>query len=195
MQLTRRDAAAALAALGSGGAVALGAREWQRSADEADGSGAADGDADGDGNGERDLADDAQVRDAMVAVAEVVYPSEVEGIATFVEGFLAGRLEREGHGDGIRRAVADLDDLSRSWYDAPVAELDPEDRDSLLREVGADVAQEVPDGTAAERIRYYVVNDLLLGLYTSPTGGELAGIENPIGHPGGLASYQRGPSG
>lgn len=187
MQLTRRDAAAALAALGTGGAIALGAREWQRSED-GDGSGE-------DGEDGVDLPDDAQVRDAMVAVAEVVYPSEVEGVSTFVEGFLAGRLEREGHGEELRRAVGDLNELSRSWYDGPVPELAPDDRDSLLREIGADVADEVPDGTAAERIRYYVVNDLLLGLYTSPTGGELAGIENPIGHPGGLASYQRGPNG
>ncbi|AGN01853.1 hypothetical protein L593_09540 [Salinarchaeum sp. Harcht-Bsk1] len=188
MQLTRRDAVAALAALGSGGAVALGAREWQRSGGDA-ADDASSGDTVGDG-----LATDDQVRDAMVAVAEVVYPSDVTGIQTFVERFLAGRLEREGHGEGIRRAVADLDDLARSWYDAPVADLDPADRDALLREVGADVADEVPDGTTAERIRYYVVNDLLLGLYTSPTGGELAGIENPIGHPGGIASYQRGPN-
>jgi len=186
VQLTRRDAAAALAALGSGGAVALGAREWRRSGGEG-------GDSEGDSS--KDLADDAQVRDAMVAVAEVLYPSEVEGIPAFVEGFLAGRLDREGHGEGLRRAVADLDALSRAWYDGPVSELPPTDRDALLQEVGADVAEEVPDGTDAERIRYYVVNELLLALYSSPTGGELVGIENPQGHPGGTASYQRGPNG
>jgi hypothetical protein len=43
-------------------------------------------------------------------------------------------------------------------------------------------------------VRYYVVNELLLALYASPTGGELVGIENPQGHPGGTASYQQGPS-
>lgn len=180
MQLTRRDAAAALAALGSGGAVALGARQWQRDSEDPE---------------EADLASDGAVRDAMVAVAEVVYPSEVEGIGEFVEGFLAGRLDREGHGDGLRRAVANLDELGRAWYDDPVAELPPADRDALLRETGADGVDEAPDGSTAERIRYYVVNDLLLALYASPTGGELVGIENPQGHPGGLESYQRGPNG
>ncbi|GAB3687811.1 gluconate 2-dehydrogenase subunit 3 family protein [Salinarchaeum chitinilyticum] len=181
MKLTRRDAAAALAALGSGGAVALGARQWQRSVD--------------DGTAAGDLADDEQVRRTMVAAAAVLYPSEVTGIEPFVEGFLAGRIDREGHGEGLRRAVAELDELARAWYDAPVAELPPEDRDALLRETGADGVDEAPDGSTAERIRYYVVNDLLLALYTSPTGGKLVGIENPQGHPGGLESYQRGPNG
>jgi hypothetical protein len=217
VELTRRDAAAALAALGAGGAVALAAREYERGEGRRDGG---SGDADG------DLPDDATVRETMVAVAEVVYPSEVEGVATFVEAFVDGRLDRGGggsgdgpgsgsgdgsgggsgdgsgdgavdggHGEGVRRAVADLNELARAWYDAPVRELPVDDRESLLDEVGADTAEEDPTGTAAERIRYYVVNELLLGLYTSPTGGELVGIENPQGHPGGLGSYQRGPNG
>jgi hypothetical protein len=42
-------------------------------------------------------------------------------------------------------------------------------------------------------VRYYVVNELLYALYTSPTGGELVGIENPQGHPGGHESYQHEP--
>jgi len=203
VQLTRRDAAAALAALGSGGAVALAAREWRGTGGRA--GGAEDDGAGPDGGAgsddDPDLADDRQVRDAMVAVAEVVYPSEVAGIEAFVEGFLAGRLEREGHAEGLRRAVADLDRLAEAWYDGPVAALSPADRDSLLRETGARTAEEVPDPahvpaadpTAAERIRYYVLNDLLLALYASPTGGELVGIENPQGHAGGTDSYQRGP--
>ncbi|GAB3417957.1 hypothetical protein GCM10027435_17290 [Haloparvum alkalitolerans] len=197
MELTRRDAAAALAALGVGGAAAAGVREWRRgSTRDGSGGGGSSGDA---------LASDVAVRDALVAVAEVVYPSEVEGIAAFVESFLSGRLldperaadatafERE-HDAGVRETVATLNDLAVSWYDAPVAELSPDDRDRLLREVGADTAEAAPDGTDAERVRYYVVNELLLALYASPTGGELVGIENPQGHPGGTDSYQRGPA-
>jgi len=145
------------------------------------------------GTGPDAVADDRQVRDAMVAVAEVVYPREVEDHAEFVEGFLAGRLERDGHAEGLRRAVAELDGLAERWQGAPIAELAPDDRDDHLREVGVDVADEDPDGTAAERIRYYVVNDLLLALYSSPTGGALVGIENPQGHAGGLDTYARGP--
>jgi hypothetical protein len=51
-----------------------------------------------------------------------------------------------------------------------------------------------PNGNIPERIRYYVVNQLLYGLYTAPTGGRLLGIENPVGHPGGFESYQKEPS-
>jgi hypothetical protein len=61
--------------------------------------------------------------------------------------------------------------------------------------MGADTADPDPDpdGTDAGRVRYYVVNELLYALYASPTGGELVGIENPRGYPGGTASYRRGP--
>ncbi|RLM76270.1 gluconate 2-dehydrogenase subunit 3 family protein [Halorubrum sp. Atlit-26R] len=190
MELTRRDAAAALAAVGATGGVALGVR---RAADEGSGGeGAEDGDAgpawDGDGP-----PDDEAVRTAMTAVARTVYPEAVSGIDAFVEAFLGGRLDGSTHGEGIRAAVAEVESAARSWYDAPVADLAPADRDALLRELGADVAEENPDGTTAERVRYYVVNELLLALYASPTGGELVGIENPQGYAGGAESYQRGP--
>jgi len=59
--------------------------------------------------------------------------------------------------------------------------------------MSVDTADPVPDGDDVERVRYYVVNELLFALYSSPTGGELVGLENPRGNPGGLASYQRGP--
>jgi hypothetical protein len=129
----------------------------------------------------------------MVAVATVVYPSEVDGVEAFVGRFLDGRLDGSTHADGVRVTVSDLDEVARSWYDTPVTELSESDRDRLLREVGADVTDEAPDGTLAERVRYYVVNELLLALYASPTGGELVGLENPQGHPGGTESYRRGP--
>ncbi|WP_058366905.1 gluconate 2-dehydrogenase subunit 3 family protein [Haloparvum sedimenti] len=191
MELTRRDAAAALAAFGVGGVGAAGVREWRQSSAE--------------GSEDAPVASDTAVRDALVAVAEVVYPSEVEGVPSFVESFLSGRLVdpddaagasefERAHDAGLREAVTTLNDLAASWYDAPVADLPPSDRDGLLREVGADTAEASPDGTDAERVRYYVVNELLLALYASPTGGELVGIENPQGHPGGTDTYQRGPT-
>ncbi|QUO47877.1 MULTISPECIES: gluconate 2-dehydrogenase subunit 3 family protein [Halorubrum] len=189
MELTRRDAAAALAAIGATGGVALGVR---RATDERGGEGTEDGDADRSWDGEGTPGDEA-VRTAMTAVARTVYPDAVSGVDAFVEAFLDGRLDGSTHGEGIRAAVAEVESAARSWYDAPVADLPPADRDALLRELGADVAEENPDGTTAERVRYYVVNELLLALYSSPTGGELVGIENPQGHPGGAESYQRGP--
>ena len=191
MELTRRDAVAALAAVGATGGVALAAR---RRDGRSDGSGADDG-GDGDmaGNDDDELPDDGAVRTSMTAVAAVVYPEEVSGVEPFVERFLDGRLDESAHAEGIRAAVSELDDAARSWHGAPIVELSLSDRDALLREVGADTAEEDPDGTVAERVRYYVVNELLLALYTSPTGGELVGLENPQGHPGGTESYRRGP--
>lgn len=171
MELLRRDAIAALGALGVG-ATAVGLHERD--------------DSGGDGS-------DARVREALVAAAEVVYPAEVSGTGEFVETFLEGRLDDGSHAEGLRTAVSDLDDLAANRYDGRFSALSPADRDRLLREVGADTAEEHPAGTTAERIRYYVVNELLLALYTSPTGGKLVGIENPQGHPGGIESYRRGP--
>ncbi|WP_144799913.1 gluconate 2-dehydrogenase subunit 3 family protein [Halorubrum depositum] len=186
MELTRRDAAAALAAVGATGGVALAAR---RTSDGPEAGGdAADG-----GEGDDALPDEAAVRASMTAVATVLYPSEVDGVEAFVGRFLDGRLDGAAHAEGVRTAVGELDQAARSWHGAPITELTEGDRDRLLREVGADVAEEDPDGTLAERVRYYVVNELLLALYASPTGGELVGLENPQGHPGGAESYRRGP--
>jgi hypothetical protein len=181
MELTRRDAVAALAALGAGGAVAVGRR---RVLERSDTPGA---------DNTTGRPDDEHVRETLVATAEVVYPSELDGIATFVRAFLDGRLDRAAHAEGIRGAVAELDERAVGWHDGRFTDLSLETRETLLREVGADTADEDPDGTTAERVRYYVVNELLLALYASPTGGELVGLENPQGHPGGTDTYQRGP--
>ena len=181
MELTRRDAAAALAALGAGGAVAFGADRVRRDA------------PDGPDRDPGPEPSDDRIRATLVAAAAVVYPSDVSGIEGFLEGFLAGRLDGSEHAAGLRNAVGDLDERADSWYGGRFASLPAAERDRLLREIGADTAEEDPDGTTAERIRYYVVNELLLALYASPTGGELVGIENPQGHPGGTESYQRGP--
>ncbi|VTT85134.1 hypothetical protein DM2_16 [Halorubrum sp. DM2] len=186
MKLTRRDAAAALAAVGATGGVALAARR----AGDGPGDGGRSSDA---GEGNDQPLDEAAVRASMAGVATVLYPSEVDGVEPFVDGFLDGRLDGSGHAEGIREAIGELDGAARSWHGAPITELSEGDRDRLLREVGADTAEEDPDGTLAERVRYYVVNELLLAFYASPTGGELVGLENPQGHPGGIKSYRRGP--
>jgi hypothetical protein len=180
MELTRRDAVAALAALGAGGAAVAGGRRL------ADGDEADDTDA-------AEALEDERVRETLVAVAEVVYPSAVDGVEPFVRRFLDGRLDDSPHAAGVRSAVTEVDDSARSWYGDRFVELSSDDRDSLLRELGAHTAEENPEGTTAERIRYYVVNEVLLALYASPKGGKLVGIENPQGHPGGTESYQRGP--
>ncbi len=180
MELTRRDATAALAAIGGAGGVA-----WAMSR--------GDGDRGPSEPSEADLPDDERVRETLAAVAAVVYPEELSGVEAFVGTFVDSRLAEEPHATGIRRAVATLDRRGQRWHGGRVTGLSVETREQLLREVGVDTAEEDPDGTDAERVRYYVVNELLLALYSSPTGGELVGIENPQGHPGGTGSYQQGP--
>lgn len=182
MELSRRDALGALAAAG---VVAGGALSLQSS----DGSDAPKQDG-----------DSASLTDAeaatLVGLAEVLYPSEVEGIEAFVAEYVGGRIgDRPAHGEGVREAVAYLDSYAESWHDAAFADLDPATREEALRSMGADAADPDPEGSDAERVRYYLLNELLFALYASPTGGELVGIENPQGNPGGVSSYRRGPRG
>ena len=180
MELTRRDATAALAAIGATGGVAIGAqrvrKEKRNSARSAE-----------------ETPDDEEIKAILVAVAEVVYPEAVSGTDEFVSEFLDGRLAGGAHATGMRKTVDELDELARDWYGSRVVELTLDDRERLLGAIGADTADEDPTGTTAERVRYYVVNELLLALYASPTGGDLVGVENPQGHPGGVESYSRGP--
>lgn len=182
MELTRRDALAALAA--SGVAVGTGTM--------LEGNPFASADSDS-------TSDDANAEDHMdtlLAVSEVVYPTEVSGVEEFVRTYVLGRTQdRPAYRDGMVAALSTLDEYARAWYDADFRELDAETRDSVLDQLDVDTASPDPEGADRERVRYYVVNELLYALYSSPTGGKLVGIENPQGHPGGTGSYQRGPHG
>jgi hypothetical protein len=180
--LSRRDALAALSALGMSATAGCAARAPRESADSDDEDG-----------GPEPAVDPEGAVETYVAVAEVVYPSAVSGVEEFVRSFVSPRLDREDHGPAMLAAVAELQDAARTWNGEDVASMSPETREQLLRELGVGTAEEDPHGTAAERVRFYVVNELLLALYSSPTGGELVGIENPQGHPGGTDTYQRGP--
>lgn len=174
MELGRRDALAALAAVGAGTGVA--ALSWDA----------------------LDRADrlDRTERDQLVALAEVVYPSVVGGVPRFVERYVVGRTaDRPAYVEGMADALAELDERAVEWRDTPWLDLPPAERDALLREMGVEEAEPDPDGLGHERVRFYLVNELLYALYTTPTGGDLVGIENPIGHPGGTASYRRPPPG
>ncbi|WP_335998935.1 gluconate 2-dehydrogenase subunit 3 family protein [Halorientalis halophila] len=176
MELTRRDALAALA--GAGVVGASGAAVLRRDADGATGEPPA-----------------AETVETATAVAEVIYPAAVSNVPEFVETYLSGRLEaRPEHRAGVEGAVAELDRFADAFYDVPrYVDLDADRRLTVLHRANVDENDPDPDGGPAERVRYYVVNDLLFALYASPTGGELVGIENPQGHPGGADSYQRGP--
>lgn len=178
MELTRRDAIAALGAagvaVGGGTAAVLSAQDGRHRASD-------------------HPLDDAGTT-TLVAAAEVLYPSEVENVETFVTRYVSGRADDDpAHVRGMADAAAYLDEYAGAWYDDGFAALEPSTRETVLRRMNADTADPDPDGSDVERVRYYVVNELLFALYTTPTGGELVGLENPQGHPGGLASYQRGP--
>jgi len=174
MELSRRDAIAALAAVGVGaGAAGYAAHEL---------------------GGDAPSAPSDAVVGTLTAAAELLYPSDVTGVEAFVETYAERRaVADDAHARGVRETVRTVDDAASEWYGSAFADLPAGDRDAVLRELGADTADPAPDGTTAERVRYYLVNDLLLALYASPTGGELVGIENPQGHPGGVVSYRRGP--
>jgi hypothetical protein len=174
MDLTRRDALAALAATGAAAAV----------------GGTLFDDAPAPGATNADVPTDALA--TLTAVAEVVYPDAATGVDDFVETYVTGRIAADAdHRTGVVDAVAELDATARDWFDAPLTDLDPSTRDRLLRDLGVDVADPDPDGNLSTRVRFYVVNELLYAFYASPTGGRLVGIENPVGHPGGTESYQR----
>ncbi|MDH5021384.1 twin-arginine translocation signal domain-containing protein [Halobacterium rubrum] len=171
MELTRRDVLAALAASGAaaGAGIALSGEPGEGPV------------------GEHEV-------DTLVAVGNVVYPGEVEGIEEFVRQYSIERVRgRPEYAEGVADAVAALDEYTRSWEDAEFAALETELADRTLSGFDVDVADPDPDGSDRERVRYYLVNELLYALFSTPTGGELAGIENPQGHPGGTTSYQRGP--
>jgi hypothetical protein len=183
-ELTRRDALAALAAAGITGSAALAgcSTTEDESSPDSEGVEAVSGPVEG-----RHL-------DVLTAAAEVLYPSEVDGVDEFVTEFVRGRAaERPDHAAGVADAADYVVEWTRSWYDGAFPDLDPDRREEALDRIGAREADPDPAGSDAERVRYYVVNELLFALYASPTGGELVGIENPQGHPGGIRSYRRGP--
>lgn len=177
MRLTRRDAIAALGAAGAavgGGAAYLATDDRPSEPD--------------DPLGEDTLR-------TMVAAAAVLYPTDIEDIDAFVRRYVRGRIvDDRNRATGIVQAAEYLDDYAEAWHADRFAALDRTTRASMLDRMGADSAEPDPAGSDVERVRYYVVNELLFALYSSPTGSALVGLENPQGHPGGNTSYQQGPA-
>ena len=177
MRLTRRDALAVLAGAGivGGGTAATLARE-------------------GSSEDTPETAFDESPVTTLVRAAEVLYPSAVDGTEAFVRTYAEGKAaERSAFRSGVAAATTTLQSYADVWEGTSFGTLDVGARDDLLHRMGVHTAEPVADGTDPERVRFYVVNELLYALYTSPTGGRLVGIENPQGHPGGAESYQHGP--
>jgi len=176
MDLTRRDALAVLAGgtILSGGAIAAFVRQFDDGPD----------------------ASLTELQDALVATAEATYPSEVDGVEEFVRTYAEGRLDaRTDYARAARYTLDDLNGYSRAIHDGDFVALDATTQATALSRVGADTAESDPAGSTAERVRYYLVNDVLYALYSSPTGAGLVGLSNPQGYAGGTNSYRTGPDG
>lgn len=127
----------------------------------------------------------------LTAIAAVLYPAAVDPSPEFIETYVLGRYDRtEERIAGLKRALEALDERSRRETGRPLDQLDEPVRDDVLRATGADRSAPDPEGTTSQRIRYYIINELLYALYTTPKGGELVGNPNPTGHPGGIQGGQ-----
>ncbi|SFR88739.1 Gluconate 2-dehydrogenase subunit 3 [Halomicrobium zhouii] len=179
MELTRRDVLGALSAAGVGSVSGC--------------SDLLEGGAVGESPTDDDPVTDHDV-ETLVALAEVVYPSGVTEIGSFVREYSVARVRDDAsYARGVGETVARLDDYVAEWHDDSYTDLAPSTRADVLDQMGVDAADPDPGGVASERIRYYLVNELLYAFYASPTGAGLVGLENPPGHPGGTTSYQEGP--
>jgi hypothetical protein len=195
MELTRRDALTALAA--SGITVGAGsALTWDALRDDTGPSKNTDERMESsDAEAEESVAFTEPERETLSALARTLYPEAVTGVPEFVETYVVGRVrDRPAYAGGMKAALATLNDYASEWFDGRYGELSLADREALLRQMGLDTAAPDPAGSDPERLRYYLLNELLYALYSTPIGGKLVGIRNPPGHPGGTASYKRGPS-
>lgn len=134
--------------------------------------------------------------DALSAIASAVYPSAVSIDPSFIESRVFGRVEPEpGHFDNLVTAIEAVDDHARARFGGRITDLSAGRRRQVLQSMGVTTVHPTADGTTAERVRFYLVGDLLYVLFTSPAGGKLLGVDNPPGHPGGREAYQHGPEG
>jgi hypothetical protein len=198
VQLTRRDALVALAGTGAAaGAVAVGGLVSDQSEDTPSHDAATETGPRADTPTESaEHPFTSHQRDTAAALARILYPDAVTGIHAFVETYLDGlATDRPDHAAAVGAAVGTLDEYCRTWWGRPFLSLPTDRQERVPSEMGLSITDPRPAGTDRERVRYYLVDELLYALYASPTGGRLLGIENPPGHPGGLDSYQRGPDG
>jgi hypothetical protein len=173
MKLTRRDAVAAIAAAGAVGLAGS-------SSDISD-------------SPEEGKLTQLEL-DTLTAVARILYPTEVSNVRSFVNRFMRRRANDPSYAEGVQAAIKTLNANTSEISGGPFHTLDRDEQRAAISYLSIDVESPDPDGTAAQRIRHYIVNDLLFALYASPKGAKLAGLSNPPGHPGGIASYQAAES-
>jgi len=177
MELSRRDALTALTAAGITATAGCGGSESEE-------------------NGETDGTEPETKPTSMetlVALGEVLYPSDVEVTSEFVETYMFGRIaSEEVYEESLAAGIATLDDIAMDLRGEPFAALDEDERVDVIQISEMRSGDSAPDGSDVERLNYHVVDELLFAFYSSPTGGELVGNPNPRGFPGGFG--YRGPS-
>ncbi|MFC7232552.1 hypothetical protein ACFQMM_16265 [Saliphagus sp. GCM10025308] len=175
MDLTRRDAVAALAALGVGGGAAATLRygRSRRTSDPA-------------------LVDEERIRATLVAAAEVVYPRQSTA---------SNRLSRPSWRDDwptptTRRRWTRPSRNSRSCPSRGTAL----DSSCCRLRTGTDSSANSGRTPPRKRRRARPPSEFGTTSSTAPAravrvadGGKLVGLENPQGHAGGIDTYQRGP--
>lgn len=134
--------------------------------------------------------------EVLTALAESIYPTAVSVKHSFIESRVFGRVEPEpDHFENLITSVEAVNKYARQRFGGEIPDISAGRRRTVLHSMGVTTVHPIADGTTAEQIRFYLVNDLLYALFTSPVGGELMGIDNPPGYPGGLEAYRRGPDG
>lgn len=134
--------------------------------------------------------------DVMTALAEAIYPPTVSVERSFVESRVLGRVEpKPDHFENLLTTVEAVDNHAKARFGGGITDIPAGRRRKVLQSIGVTTVHPAADGTTAEQIRFYLLNDLLYALFTSPAGGELMGIDNPPGYPGGREAYRRGPDG
>ena len=174
MKLTRRDA---IGALGAAGITAMAGCE------SLVGDGA---ETDGDG-------DIASGSGTMMALAEVLYPSDAEATTDYLETYLYSRMvDEERYRSDIEAGIETLDSLAQDTHGSAFADLSADQRVSLIEDTDLRSGDSVQDGSDIQRVNYHLIDELVFAFYASPTGGELVGNQNPQGWPGGQGYVPNG---
>jgi hypothetical protein len=168
MELTRRDA---IGALGTAGIASLAGCSSLFGSDEQENAGI----------------------QTLVALGEVLYPSDAEVTEEFVQTYMYGRItDEQAYEQRLTSGVDTLNSEAQSAHDAPFRELTADQRVSLIENTDLRTGDSVPDGTAIQQVNYHLIDELLFAFYASPAGGELVGNTNPRGWPGGFGYVPNG---
>jgi len=161
-ELTRRDALGALAAAGIASTAGCSSLTGEESTERTE-------------------------METMVALGEVLYPSETEVTEEFIDSFLMGRIvDEESYRTALTDGIETLDTRAQEAQGSPFAALSESERVALIEETELRSGDSDAEGSAIERVNYHLIDELLFAFYASPTGGELVGNPNPRGWPGGF---------